>query len=44
MRELHRNGSQRFPSDFMFHLTEEEANNLMFQNGISRWSGSRKVD
>ena len=32
----------RFPSDFMFQLTTEEAQNLRFQSGISslrlRWS------
>jgi hypothetical protein len=32
----------RFPDDFMFTLTKEEMNNLMFQNGISSWGGTRK--
>ena len=27
---------QRFPSDFMFQLTKEEFNSLIFQNGISK--------
>lgn len=27
----------------MFQLTEEEFRNLMFQNGISSWGGTRKV-
>lgn len=33
----------RFPSDFMFQLTEEEFKNLIFQNGISSWGGVRKM-
>ena len=33
---------QRFPEDFMFQLTEEEAKNLMFQFGTSSWGGTRK--
>lgn len=32
----------RFPSDFMFKLNKEEFHNLMFQNGISKWGGTRK--
>lgn len=31
----------RFPSDFMFQLTKEEYNNLIFQNGIPSWGGNR---
>lgn len=31
----------RFPEDFMFQLTKEEFN-LIFQNGISSWGGTRK--
>ena len=27
---------QRFPADFMFQLTKEEYNSLIFQNGISK--------
>ena len=38
---------RRFPSDFMFQLTkaefEELKNNLIFQFGISRWGGTRKL-
>ena len=34
---------ERFPDDFMFTLTKEEMNNLMFQNGISSWGGTRKL-
>lgn len=34
---------ERFPEDFMFQLTQEEFENLMFQNGTSRWGGTRKL-
>lgn len=34
---------ERFPNDFMFQLTKEEMENLMFQNGTSRWGGTRKL-
>lgn len=34
---------KRFPQDFMFHLNEDEFKNLMFQNGISSWGGTRKM-
>ena len=34
--------SKRFPDDFMFKLSNEEFNNLMFQTGISSWGGTRK--
>ena len=37
---------KRFPPDFMFQLTKEEFDelkaNLIFQNGISNWGGTRK--
>jgi len=33
----------RFPEDFMFQLIKEEFKNLMFQNGISSWGGTRKL-
>ena len=33
----------RFPDDFMFQLTKEEFDNLIFQNGISSWGGRRKL-
>jgi ORF6N domain len=32
----------RFPSDFMFHLTSEETELLIFQFGISRGHGGRR--
>ena len=32
---------ERFPERFMFQLTEEE--NLLFQNGISSWGGTRTL-
>jgi phage regulator Rha-like protein len=32
----------RFPIDFMFQLTKQEFENLMFQFGTSRWGGTRK--
>ena len=32
----------RFPEDFMFLLTKEEFNNLIFQFGTSSWGGRRK--
>ncbi|MBI5729505.1 MAG: ORF6N domain-containing protein [Ignavibacteriales bacterium] len=35
--------SGRFPNDFMFRLTKEEFNNLIFQFGISSWGGTRKL-
>ena len=38
---------KRFPPDFMFQLTKEEfeelRNNLIFQNEISSWGGTRKL-
>ena len=34
---------ERFPDDFMFQLTKEEMNNLMFQFGTSSWGGTRKL-
>jgi hypothetical protein len=33
----------RFPEDFMFQLTKDEAKNLMFQIGTSSWGGTRKL-
>ncbi len=33
----------RFPEDFMFQLTEQEASDLTFHNGISRWGGRRTL-
>src|SRR5688572_29489151 len=34
---------KRFPDDFMFQLTSEEFKNLIFQNGTSKWGGTRKM-
>ena len=34
---------KRFPDDFMFQLEDQEVKNLMFQNGISSWGGTRKA-
>ena len=34
---------KRFPQDFMFQLEDHEVKNLIFQNGISSWGGSRKA-
>jgi len=34
---------KRFPDDFMFQLNDEEFKNLIFQNGISNWGGTRKL-
>jgi hypothetical protein len=36
-----RRNRDRFPADFMFRLTWEEARNLRFQFGISSWGGRR---
>jgi hypothetical protein len=33
----------RFPEDFMFRLTGDEFNNLIFHFGISRWGGTRRL-
>ena len=32
----------RFPKDFMFQLSKDEFNNLIFHFGISSWGGTRK--
>ena len=34
---------KRFPDDFMFQLTKEEIDNLIFQFGTSRWGGTRSL-
>jgi len=34
---------ERFPEDFMFQLTREEFNNLIFHSGISSWGGRRHL-
>ena len=41
-RQVRRN-IERFPEDFMFQLVKEEFDNLMCQNGISSWGGTRKM-
>ena len=33
----------RFPIDFMFQVTKEEFDNLIFQFGTSSWGGRRKL-
>jgi len=33
--------NKRFPEDFMFRLTKEEFDNLIFQFGTSSWGGTR---
>jgi len=33
----------RFPDDFMFMVTKEEFDNLIFQFGTSSWGGRRKL-
>ncbi len=33
----------RFPDDFMFRVTKEEFDNLIFQFGTSSWGGRRKL-
>jgi hypothetical protein len=34
--------SKRFPEDFMFQLTKEEFDNLIFQFGTLSWGGTRR--
>ncbi len=34
---------KRFPSDFMFQLTQGEFDNLIFQFGTSSWGGTRRL-
>ena len=33
----------RFPDDFMFQLSKQEFENLIFQFGISSWGGTRRM-
>ena len=44
---LRKRNIRRFPPDFMFQLNKEEfeklRNDLIFQNGISNWGGTRKL-
>jgi ORF6N domain len=35
--------SKRFPEDFLFQLNQKEFRALIFQNGRSRWGGTRKL-
>lgn len=39
-RQVKRN-FERFPTEFMFELTQIEYNNLRSQHGTSSWEGSR---
>lgn len=41
-RQVKRNAN-RFPEDFMFSLTKEEAEILKCQNGTSSWGGDRRA-
>ena len=41
-RQVKRN-IERFPEDFMFQLTKEDAENLKCQNGTSSWGGDRRT-
>lgn len=41
-RQVKRN-IQRFPGDFMFQLTKEDADSLKCQNGTSSWGGDRRA-
>ena len=38
-----RRNIRRFPDDFMFQLEDQELKNLMSQNVISSWGGTRKA-
>ena len=33
---------ERFPDDFMFQLSPDEMENLIFHSGTSSWGGTRK--
>lgn len=41
-KAVNRNAA-RFPDDFMFQVTKEEFDNLIFQFGTSSWGGRRKL-
>ncbi|MEJ7611125.1 MAG: ORF6N domain-containing protein [Ferruginibacter sp.] len=43
LNEQVRRNIDRFPSDFMFHLTIKEFENLKSQNATSSWGGRRKL-
>lgn len=38
-----KNNIEKFDKDFMFQLTNEEYKNLISQNAISSWGGTRKL-
>ena len=42
MNKVVKRNTERFPDDFMFQLTNQEFD-LIFQNGISSWGGTRKL-
>jgi len=41
LKRIAKRNSPRFPSDFMFQLTQSELSNLRCQIGTSSWGGSR---
>ena len=43
LNEAVKRNIDRFPSEFMFQLTQTEYNNLMSQFAISSWGGRRKL-
>lgn len=43
LNETVKRNIKRFPDDFMFQLTKQEAKNLISQCAISSWGGTRKL-
>lgn len=43
LNEQVKRNKDRFPEDFMFQLTKEEFDILIFQIGTSKWGGRRKL-
>ena len=43
LNEAVKRNIERFPHDFMFQLTQEEASNLISQFATSSWGGTRKL-
>ena len=43
LNEQVKRNANRFPDDFMFHLTKEEWASLKSQNATSNWGGRRKT-
>ena len=43
LNEQVKRNKRRFPADFMFQLTQEEANILISHFAISSWGGTRKL-